>query len=296
MRHHRITIARRRAVYGWMFILPWIIGVIPFFILPLVSTIYYSFGELSAAAGGIRMSNMGWDNYIRLFTKDPDFIRELAASFQTMLIEVPLILVFGLFFALILNQNFRGRTVARAILFLPVIVTSGVVIYILQNDTNAASVMSRGDGFVQMTAVEDMLRQMGMGDSITSFITSTMNSIFDLLWKCGVQILLFLGGLQSVPFSFYEAADVEGASSWEKFWKITFPNIMPVLLIGIVYTVVDSFTYYGNNLMLNSITPALDNLQYSYAATMSITYSLMVLAMLGLVFLIVGRRVIYTER
>ena len=123
-----------------------------------------------------------------------------------------------------------------------------------------------------------------------------MNSIFDIAWKCGVQILLFIGGLQSIPQSFYEAANVEGATSWEKFWKITFPMLTPILLTGAVYTVIDSFTFYGNNIMLKAIKPAFDNFNYSYAAAMSILYSVMVLLVLGVVFIILGRRVTYTER
>ena len=280
------TLEKRRAFTGWMFVLPWIVGVIPFFIIPLISTLYYSLGELKLAAGGIDVTFLGGENYLALFTKDPTFVKELVGSLKTMLTESFMILVFGLFFALLLNQKFHGRTVARAILFLPVIVTSGVVIFILKNDSTASSLMSGGgsQGFIQLTAVSQLLSRIGLGQEFVDTVTGLMSSIFDLLWKCGVQTLLFLSGLQSVPSSFYEAASVEGASSWEKFWKITFPSIAPILLIGIVYTIVDSFTYYGNNIM------------YSYAAAMSLTYSAMVMAVLGLVFLLVGRRIIYTER
>lgn len=292
------TLEKRRTFTGWMFVLPWIVGVIPFFIIPLISTLYYSLGELKLAAGGIDVTFLGGENYLALFTKDPTFVKELVGSLKTMLTESFMILVFGLFFALLLNQKFHGRTVARAILFLPVIVTSGVVIFILKNDSTASSLMSGGgsQGFIQLTAVSQLLSRIGLGQEFVDTVTGLMSSIFDLLWKCGVQTLLFLSGLQSVPSSFYEAASVEGASSWEKFWKITFPSIAPILLIGIVYTIVDSFTYYGNNIMLRAISPALDNLRYSYAAAMSLTYSAMVMAVLGLVFLLVGRRIIYTER
>jgi len=285
---------RRKALYGVLFLSPWILGVIPFFILPLFSTIFYSLGNINLTTGGVTLNGIA--HYVRLFTGDPDFVRELAASFRTMLLEVPLILVFGLFFAMILNQKFRGRMLARAILFLPVIVTSGVVIYILQNDSNAASIMNSNGSFIQMTAVSDMLTRTGLSTGVVSVITDMMSRIFDMIWKCGVQSLLFLGALQSVSPSFYEAASVEGASAWEKFWKITFPSITPILLIGIVYTIIDSFTYYGNNIMLKSIGPALKNLQYSYAAAMSIVYSALVMVLLGLVFWIVGRRITYTER
>ena len=138
------TLEKRRAFTGWMFVLPWIVGVIPFFIIPLISTLYYSLGELKLAAGGIDVTFLGGENYLALFTKDPTFVKELVGSLKTMLTESFMILVFGLFFALLLNQKFHGRTVARAILFLPVIVTSGVVIFILKNDSTASSLMSGG--------------------------------------------------------------------------------------------------------------------------------------------------------
>lgn len=293
-----ISLETRKHWYGRAFVLPWIIGIVPFFIIPFLRTFQYSMGTLTVSTTGLDLNFSGMRNYIRLFTEDPQFLRELATSFQTMIIELPLVISFSVFVAMLLNHPFRGRTLARSILFLPVIVTSGVVIHILKTDVNAAYVMSggQGQGFIQLTALTDILYGMGLDYRITNGIIAAMNSIFDIAWKCGVQILLFIGGLQSIPQSFYEAANVEGATSWEKFWKITFPMLTPILLTGAVYTVIDSFTFYGNNIMRNSIKPAFDNFNYSYAAAMSILYSLMVLIVLGAIFIILGRRVTYTER
>lgn len=293
-----LPLERRKAFYGRLFVLPWLVGFLPFFVLPLIRTVRYSLSFMTASAEGIALQPVGLRNYIKLFAEDPDFIRELSTAFGTMFQEVPLILSFSIFIAMLLNQKFRGRTLARAILFLPVIVTSGVVIYILKTDVNALYAMNgvQGQSFLRMTALTDILYSLGLDYRITDFISSAMGRIFDIAWKCGVQILLFLGGLQSIPSSFYEAASVEGATQWEKFWKITFPMITPVLLTGIVYSIVDSFTYYGNNIMLKSIKPAFDNLNYAYASAMSLVYSVMVMVVLGLVFLLVGRRVTYVER
>jgi len=293
-----ISLETRKHWYGRAFVLPWVIGIIPFFIIPFIKTFQYSLGTLMVTSGGLELNFTGMRNYIRLFTEDPNFLRELSASFQTMIIELPLVISFSIFVAMLLNHPFKGRTLARSILFLPVIVTSGVVIHILRTDVNAAYVMSGGEGqgFIQLTALTDILYGMGLDYRITNWVITAMNSIFDIVWKCGVQILLFIGGLQSIPQSFYEAANVEGATSWEKFWKITFPMLTPILLTGAVYTIIDSFTFYGNNLMRNSIKPAFDNFNYSYAAAMSILYSVMVLLVLGVIFMILGRRVTYTER
>lgn len=288
----------KKSWYGRAFVLPWVIGFIPFFILPFVKTFWYSLGNLTASADGLQLIPTGFRNYAKLFMEDTSFLRELSTAFQNMMIELPLIISFSIFIAMLLNQPFKGRTLARSILFLPVIVTSGVVIYILKTDVNASYAMSgvQGQSFIKMTALSDVLQSLGLNYTLTQWITKAMNSIFDLTWKCGVQVLLFIGGLQAIPGSFYEAASVEGATSWEKFWKITFPMLTPILLTGMVYTVIDSFTYYGNNIMLKCIQPAFDNFNYSYASAMSIVYSTMVLVVLGVIFILVGRRVTYTER
>ena len=285
------TLEKRRAFTGWMFVLPWIVGVIPFFIIPLISTLYYSLGELKLAAGGIDVTFLGGENYLALFTKDPTFVKELVGSLKTMLTESFMILVFGLFFALLLNQKFHGRTVARAILFLPVIVTSGVVIFILKNDSTASSLMSGGgsQGFIQLTAVSQLLSRIGLGQEFVDTVTGLMSSIFDLLWKCGVQTLLFLSGLQSVPSSFYEAASVKGASSWEKFWKITFPSIAPVYHCGFLHVLRQQHHAEGHLagagqsavFLRGGDVPDIQRHGHGRA---------------GLVFLLVGRRIIYTER
>lgn len=288
----------KKAWYGRAFVLPWIIGFIPFFVIPLIKSIWYSTGNLIAGENGLQLIPTGIRNYAKLFTEDTVFIRELVEAFKSMFIELLLILALSIFVALLLNQNFKGRTLVRSILFLPVIVTSGVVIYILKTDVNAAYAMSgvQGQSFIKMTSITDILYSIGLDYKITEFITEAINKIFDLTWKCGVQVLLFIGGLQSIPSSFYEAASVEGASGWETFWEITFPMLTPIVLTAMVYTVIDSFTYYGNNIILKCITPAFENFNYSYASAMSLVYSMMVLIVLGFVFVLVGRRVVYTEK
>jgi len=291
-------IESKKAWYGRAFILPWVIGFIPFFLIPLVKSIWYSMGNLIVSDAGLDLIPTGLRNYKKLITEDTEFIPELLTSFQNMIIELLLIMALSVFLGILLNQEFKGRTLVRSVLFLPVIVTSGVVIYILKTDVNANYAMSgvQGQSFIKMTSINDILNSLGLDYKITSIITEAINKIFDLTWKCGVQVLLILGGLQGIPPHFYEAASVEGASGWEKFWKITFPMLTPIILTAMVYTVVDSFTYYGNNLMLNCIKPAFSNFNYSYASAMSIVYSLMVLLVLGLIFVLVGKRVVYTEK
>ncbi len=293
----KLSLEKRKRLYGRSFVAVWFIGFIPFFVLPFFQSIRYSFGNLIASADGLQFVPSGLRNYSKLLLEDPDFIRELATAFQNMLIELPLIMSFSIFVAILLVQPFKGRTLARAILFLPVIVTSGIVIYIMKTDVNAMHMMSgvQGQSFLKMTALSDMLYGMGLSGKPVEWIVQALNSIFDLTWKCGVQILLFLAGLQSIPDSFYEAADVEGATAWSRFWKITFPMLTPILLTGTVYTIIDSFTFYGNNIMLNAIGPAFGNFNYSYASAMSIVYSLMILLFIGLIFMILRRRIVYTE-
>lgn len=288
----------RKRWYGRLFCLPWIIGVIPFFLISFITTIYYSLCNLSLSSNGLDLSFIAFGNYSFIFTKDPNFIKELWNAFVNMIYEVPFILSVSIFLALLLNQKFRGRTFFRAIMFLPVIVTSGVVISILQSDVNAAQAMNgiQGQSFMKMTSINDMLLSLGMDVKVIEVISKILSTVSDMVLKCGVQILLFLAGLQSIPASFYEAASVEGANKWECFWKITFPSLTSILLTGIVYTIIDSFTSWSNNIMVNCIQPAFDDMKYAVACSMSLTYSLMVMVLLGIVFLLLSKRVVYTEK
>ena len=282
---------RCRQIDGLVFISPWLIGLIVFFIRPIFNSFRYSLSDVSID-NGIVTKFVGFSQYIELITKDTEFLPALLDAFTSLVTSVPLILALSLFIALLLNQEFHGRTFARAVFFLPVIVASGIVLTLFSQDSFASGMMSDNTNSALFGAngLETILTKMNLPGDIVNTLTSVVNNVFNIVWQSGIQILLFLSGLQSIPSSYYEAASVEGANAWLSFWKITFPTLMPTMLVAIVYSIVDSFTYYDNPIIQLIDTAYLGNMRFGYASAMSWLYFLFVIIVLALVFLFMGRR------
>ena len=288
----RFSNERRRARNGFLFVLPWTLGMIGFFLIPMITSILYTFSTLSVKTG--RMRFVGWEHYLYAFQKDATFITLLPSSLGDMLRSVPLICIFSLFVAIILNQNFRGRTLARAVFFMPVIVATGLVIRIMNGDIFSQSIFS-GEKMSSMftaNAIEQILLQMKININVITKFVEIISDIFNLSWRSGIQILIFLAGLQTIPSSLREVSSIEGATAWEHFWKVTFPLISPIMLLNVVYTVISSFTDASNPVM-KMIFDYAENLEFSYSATLAWIYFLIVFIITGIVFLIINRRVFY---
>lgn len=287
---------RRRAISGVLFITPWLIGLVAFFIRPIIETFRYSFSEV-LIDHGISTKFIGLNQYRELLFEDTDFLPALFEAFKQLGSSVPLILAISLFIALLLNQEFHGRTVARAVFFLPVIVASGIILTLFSQDSYASDMMSENTQTALFGAygLKQLLDKMNLPSNIVSSLTGVVDNIFELIWQSGIQILLFLSGLQAIPSSFYEAASIEGANSWLSFWKITFPTLMPTTLVAIVYSIIDSFTYYANPVIKLIRVTYLGNMRFGYASTMSMVYFLFIIIVLVLVFLLIGRRISYRE-
>lgn len=282
---------------GRLFILPWFIGMLLFFGLPLIQSLINSFQDVTIGKSGFVAKWVGLANYIRIFTRDPDYVKILAGAIKDMLVQVPIIIIFSLFIAVILNRPFRGRVWARAIMFLPVIVSTGVVMSILKGDVYAQSVMnegaSSGGAMFHSSGFQEMLQNAGVNLSVINLIVGFINTFFDTVWKTGVQTVLFLSSLQAIPRSAYEAASVEGSTEWETFWLITFPLVSPMILVNIVYTVVDSFTDYGNPVLQYITGAAFSEYEYAYSASLAWIYFLSLLVIVGLTCFIAGKKVFY---
>ena len=284
-------------ITGWLFISPFVFGFIMFMLVPLCQSLWYSMCDTTVGLGGITTVWNNFQNYYEAFrgaaTTFPD---QLKNAVLDILWQTPVIVIFSMFIALILNQKFRGRVFARAVFFLPVIVTSGIVIQIMNQDSFSESFKSgEAASSMMMTvgSIEQLLYDMGFSSDIVEMFISVANNIFNITWKSGVQILLFLAGLQSVPGSLYEAASVEGATGWETFWKITFPMITPQLVIVATYTIVDTFTDYGNEVIQNIYTTAFTNIKYGLSSAMAWAYFLVVLAILGIINWLLGKITFY---
>lgn len=288
---------RKKSLIGYGFIALWLIGFFFVYAKPLIQSLIYSFQNLEIHVGSFETTFVGLDNYRYAFTQDEKFIPLLTETIKNLVYQVPLILVFSLIMALMLNQKFHGRTLARAVFFLPVIIASGVIIDIINGDYMSKMILSgeKTSQLFQVTAFNDMLQGLGFSSSLVSVIVNTSNNIFELSWKSGIQILLFLAALQAVSNSLYEAASIDGGTKWEMFWKITFPMISPMLMVNLIYTITDSFTAYSNPVMQQILSCVQERMKFAYSSALAWVYFVIVMVVLGLVFLITNKRIVYVD-
>ncbi len=288
VKYKKMPNLRQQDTYaGWLFVSPFVFGFIVFMLVPLCQSLWYSMCDTTIGLGGLTTVWNNFKNYTEAFTGNTTtFPSELLTAVKDILWQTPVITIFSMFIALILNQKFRGRVFARAVFFLPVIVTSGIVIQIMNQDSFSESFKSgeaASSMMMSVAGIEDILYSVGLSSDMADMFINVANNIFNITWKSGVQILLFLAGLQSVPGALYEAASVEGATGWETFWKITFPMITPQLVIVATYTIVDTFTDYGNAVMQNIYSTAFDSMEYGLSSAMAWAYFIVVLAILGII-------------
>lgn len=300
MKRKRTGFEGRRARAGFLFVLPFVVGLLLFFIKPLCDTIWYSFATLSVNyETGFQTTFQGLRYYREMLTVQPDFLLNLQAVLTEVLYRVPMVVIFSTFAAVMLNRQFAGRGFFRAVFFLPVIIMSGALISVLSADTVSSSVMGNstgGNAVLNMTVLQEILSALPIGSSIVNFLTTAVNSLVDISWYSGIQVLLILAGLQNIPGSLYEAAKIEGANAWSCFWKITFPGCKPMLFMTVVYTIIDYFTS-SNNVMIKLIRDeAFSNFKYSYASALSVGYSLIILLIVGAILLLFGRNYVSSSQ
>ena len=281
---------------GRLFILPFTIGFLYFFLRAAIQSLSFVFSNVKLKLGGFDMEFVGLKNLRYIFTSDPDFNKNLVSAMTSLLYKVPVVIIASLFFAMLLNAKFRGRTFVRAVFFLPVIIASGVVIEIINSDTFASGLISSSEGMESTVTANSygltsLLIDMGLGEKIVTYFSTISSNLYDLMWATGIQMIIFLAALQSISPTLYEASSIEGASAWENFWMVTIPMIGPMILINVVYTVIDTFTDAANPVM-EQISSCFTGQQYDRAAAMSWVYFLLIGIILGIVLFISSR----TER
>jgi ABC-type sugar transport system permease subunit len=290
---------KRKAVSGYFFISPFIIGFLVFMIKPLFESLQMSFCEVSLAAGKVTKTFNGITNYIFTFRVDPEYTRLLVEEISRMMVYSLAIIVFSFFVALVLNQKFKGRALVRAIFFLPVILSSGVIVGLESNNqlmAQLAQTIEQSSSGVSVTAaLESILRTAGIGTRAYEKVFEVIDNIYDVALASGIQIIIFLSGLQTISSSMYEAADIEGCTKWESLWKITFPMISSLFLVNWIYTVVD-FCMRSDNEVIEKIQKVMiDQQQYGNASAMSWIYFLIVLAFVGVTSFFISKRVYYYD-
>ena len=320
----------KKARAGWLFVLPFVIGFVFLYIPMLFQSIEFSFSELNiitnqgGGGGGYELTFVGLDNYREALFSDASYAQILVSSIRQLVLDVPAIVIFSLFMAIILNQKMAGRAVFRAIFFIPVILSTGLIDKIDQNnavmnymentgiDTGAATALGgvgggggaggggggAGLGLVNALDITGFLGNMAIGGELVSYVVGVVNNIFNIVNRSGVQMLIFLAGLQSISPAIYESCKIDGATGWETFWKITFPMISPMILVNTIYTVIDSFTSKSNEVMayIEAVYEGTSKNSRVLSSAMSWLYFGIVLLMITAVTGIISAFVFYQRR
>jgi ABC-type sugar transport system permease subunit len=271
-------LAKREAKVGLLFISPWILGAILFLAYPLITSFRYALNNIRISPLGMKFTFVGHGNFTQILMSDADFPTEMIDYVVSTIISVPIIVVFALIIAIMLNQKIKGKGVFRLIFFLPVIIVSGPILG-----------MMNAEGAGSITAIDTQAITSAIKSFLPSALATPISDIFEnmitILWYSGVQILIFLSSLQKIDPSMYEAAKIDGGSGWECFWKITLPTVKPMILLNLVYTVV----FISNNdqnsiieLIKNAMFSGIQEKGYGYASAMAWMYSIIVLLIVGL--------------
>ncbi|MDF2587805.1 MAG: transporter periplasmic subunit [Anaerocolumna sp.] len=297
----RLTLSQKRAILGLTFISPWIIGFLVFYARSLALAIQFSLSEVIVAdTGGYSTKFIGLDNYKYALFEHASFNQVLVNSIFDIVIDVPLIIFFSLLMAILLNQKFKGRTIVRAIFFLPVIMNSGAINdamelarQVIAGGLSAASseAMSATSSQVNMQFFLGLFMDLGMPDGIINYIVEAVGRIYDIVKSSGVQIIIFIAALQAVPSSLYEVSKIEGATAYETFWKVTFPMVTPLILTNTVYTIVDSFI--TSQIVDVAYEEAFTNYTYGLSSAMSMLSTLVVCIILVAVGAWISKKTFY---
>lgn len=290
---------RRKAIAGYIFISPFILGFLVFMVKPFFQSLYMSFCTVEVGAGNFNPVWKGLDNYIRAFRIDPEFTRLLTEEISRMVVDSLAIMVFSFFVALILNQKFKGRALVRAIFFLPVILSSGVILGLETDNSLMAQVQvaieENTTGISITAAVEEILRTAGVGVRAFETVFEIIDNIYNIAISSGIQIIIFLSGLQTISTSMYEAADIEGCTKWESLWKITFPMISSMFLVNWIYTIID-FCMRSDNEVIEKITKVMvEQINYGFSSAMTWIYFLIVIAFVGITSFFISKGVYYYD-
>ena len=258
-KRRKASLDARRARAGYFFVAPFILGIILIYLPMLIDSIWFSFNKMvPTIVGGVPTIDFeykGLEYYKYAFTESPDFVTKLLAGLQQLVFQVPAIIIFSLFIAVVLNQKMLGRAAFRAIFFVPVIISTGLMESIngsdiasseMQGGVDDGSGSSAGAGIISTLDVQNLFQSMAIGGELVGYVVNLVNNIYQIINYSGVQMLIFLAGLQSISPSIYEACRIDGASGWETFWKVTFPMISPMILVNAVYTIIDAFTRSSN--------------------------------------------------
>lgn len=302
------SLDKKKSRAGWIFVLPFVIGFLVVYLPIICNSIWMSFHELNiVTGGGYELEWVGLGNYEYALLTDPSFVQTLVQGLGELAFDIPAILIFSLFMAVLLNQKMAGRAAFRAIFFIPVILSTGIMEAIegqniLGTYMDSAEGINDGSGsstaseIVSAMDIQKLFSSMKMGQELVEYVTDMINNIYDIVNRSGVQMLIFLAGLQSISPAVYEACRIDGATSWETFWKITFPMISPMILVNGVYTIIDSFTTDSNSVMKYIANVYRSSEGMVRSSAMAWMYFLIVMLIILAVFGVFSAFVFYQKR
>jgi ABC-type sugar transport systems, permease components len=282
----KFTLEKRRSLSGYVFSAPWLIGFLVFMAYPLIESFRVSLHDFSSYAQfPNNMTFVGFKHYVALFSNDIEFMPAFWQTLKLVVIYTPFIVVISLVIAILLNQKIKGKAFFRSVFFLPVLLGSGIAM---------AQITGSGMGnLMQMPESVETYIQYSFTADFASIISTTLEEITRMFWKMGVQIIIFIGALQSIPDSYYEAAKVDSATAWDQLWKVTLPILSPTIFLNTIYTIIDHFRS-ADNPITGLIVKELGG-RFSYGSAMGWVYFVLSFAMVGLVALLF-RKYIYYEK
>jgi len=217
-------------VVGYVFIAPFVLGFLIFTLYPILSSFYYSFTDYNLFESP---RWIGIDNYRKMVLDDEKFVKSLHVTFTYVFASVPLRLIFALIVAMLLNSTARGIGIYRSAYYLPSLIGGSVAVSIMW-------VQIFGD----QGLFNSVLGLIGI-HTTTSWIGSPSTALWTLIalsvWQFGSSMLIFLAGLKNIPATYYEAASVDGASGWRRFYKITLPLLSPIILFNLIMQIISAF-------------------------------------------------------
>ena len=302
--YYRLELSKKTRLWGILFLLPWLLGFFLFFLNPLIETVVYSFNTVKVIEGGIDLDFIGWKNYIHAFTIDTVFNRLILTMITKTFPQVLIVIIFSLLAAILINGRYPGRSIARTIFFIPIIMGTNIAEATLagkdvisQEIAGGSATKAFGSGVIL-----DVLANAGLPLEIVGYVSGAVSGIFSILAISGVPTLIFLAGLQSISPSLYEVARMEGSTSYETFWKVTLPMVSPMVLVCTVYSIIDGF--FRHNIMINGTrygivkwmrTVAFTQANYGLSAAMAVVYMAVSILVVALVSYLISKVVFYYD-
>lgn len=270
----------RHELIAYIFLLPWLIGIVIFVSIPLASSIKFSVSKVRVTLKGLVLMPNGIENF-KTALNDTWFTENIINFAVKTLISLPVIIVFSMMVAIMLNTKIKAKGIFRVLFFLPVVISSGPVMTEFTNQKMATVPM------IQNLGLENILMSL-LPRYLAQPIASVFGEIILILWFSGVQILIFLAGLQKVDPNIYEAASIDGASAWESFWKITLPSLKNITFVTAIYTLIALATFDNNAIVGYIRTKMFDSIHggYGIACAMAWIYAAVILLMLLICLLV----------